>query len=108
MDRADGNGSWNLIATVNLTDDYNTYQVALPDLIGSKRYGQIAFAAQYNNAAVIEDGEITNPGDFIYLDNIRIGDFIFTNHPSLQASQPIHHIFLYLHIMRAARIVNQY
>ena len=75
MDRADGNGSWNLIATVNLTDDYNTYQVALPDLIGSKRYGQIAFAAQYNNAAVIEDGEITNPGDFIYLDNIRIGDF---------------------------------
>lgn len=73
----DGKQSWNIIQTLDLSDEgYTTYQVSLASLKNNSRYAQIAFAAQFNNASTLtEDGYIEKVGDYIYIDNIRIGDF---------------------------------
>ena len=71
-------GQWNILQTVTLSnEDYQTYQIPLTSLKNHERYAQIAFAANYQNAAVVdEDGYITSFGDYYFLDNIRIGDFL--------------------------------
>ena len=63
-------GTWNLLQTVTLGDDYQTYQIPLTDLKNHERYAQIALVADYTNAVTDEDY-----GDYFFLDNIRIGDF---------------------------------
>ena len=65
-------GKWNLLQTVTLSDkDYQTYQVSLANLKKHERYAQIAFVANYVNVVTEEDY-----GDYFFLDNIRIGDFL--------------------------------
>ena len=74
-------GTWNLLETVTLSsEDYQTYQVPLTSLKNHERYAQIAFVANYTNAASEEDY-----GDYFFLDNIRIGDF-FDNDLAVSAA----------------------
>ena len=76
-------GTWNLLETVTLSDvDYQTYQIPLTSLKNHERYAQIAFVANYTNAATAEDY-----GDYFFLDDIRIGDF-FDNDLSVSAVVP--------------------
>ncbi len=74
-------GTWNLLQTVTLSsEDYQTYQIPLSSLKNHERYAQIAFVANYTNAASEEDY-----GDYFFLDNIRIGDF-FDNDLAVSAA----------------------
>ena len=74
-------GTWNLLETVMLSsEDYQTYQIPLANLKNHERYAQIAFVANYTNAASEEDY-----GDYFFLDNIRIGDF-FDNDLTVSAA----------------------
>ena len=76
-------GTWNLLETVTLSDvDYQTYQIPLTSLKNHERYAQIAFVANYTNAATAEDY-----GDYFFLDDIRIGDF-FDNDLAVSAVVP--------------------
>lgn len=74
-------GTWNLLQTVTLSsEDYQTYQIPLTSIKNHERYAQIAFVANYTNAASEEDY-----GDYFFLDNIRIGDF-FDNDLTVSAA----------------------
>lgn len=65
-------GSWQLLETVTLSsEDYQTYQIPLTALKNHERYAQIAFVANYSKATT----ELQE-GDYYFLDNIRIGDFL--------------------------------
>lgn len=76
-------GTWNLLETVTLSsEDYQTYQIPLTSLKNHERYAQIAFVADYTNAATAEDY-----GDYFFLDDIRIGDF-FDNDLAVSAVVP--------------------
>ena len=76
-------GTWNILQAVTLSDeDYQTYQIPLNSLQNHQRYAQIAFLAEYKNAATEEDY-----GDFFFLDDIRIGDFL-DNDLSVVAAAP--------------------
>lgn len=73
----DGKGDWQLLQTVTLTDeDYQNYQVSLASLKDHERYARIVFLAEYKTAATADDeGNLTDYGDYIFIDDIRIGDF---------------------------------
>ena len=77
----DGQDNWNLLETINLTDeDYQCHQISLSALKNHERFARIAFMAQYKTAATIdEEGYITDYGDLIFIDDIRIGDFLNNN-----------------------------
>ena len=73
----DGNNEWKELQTVSLSDeDYQNYQVSLESLKGHERYARIAFLAEYKVPATADDeGILTDYGDYIFIDGIRIGDF---------------------------------
>ena len=76
-------GSWQLLQTVTLSaDDYQTYQIPLTALKNHERYAQIAFAADFTIASTEE-----MLGDYFFLDNIRVGDFL-DNDLAVIASAP--------------------
>lgn len=74
----DGQDNWNLLQTINLTDtDYQCYQISLSALKNHERFARIAFMAQYKTAATVDEEDyITDYGDLIFIDDIRIGDFL--------------------------------
>lgn len=73
----DGNNDWKLLQTFDLQEeDYQHYQVSLASLKNHQRYARIAFLADYKNVAVTDDdGYLEEYGDYIFLDDVRIGDF---------------------------------
>ncbi len=73
----DGNDDWKLLQTIDLQDeDYEHYQVSLASLKNHQRYARIVFLAQYEHAATMDDeGYLDEYGDYIFLDDIRIGDY---------------------------------
>ena len=59
---------------IPITDAYTNVSVPLTSLMGG-RYARVEIAAQFTNASVIDffTGEITELGDVLALDNLRIG-----------------------------------
>ena len=65
-------GTWSILQAVKLSEeDYETYQIPLESIKNHERYAQIAFVASFANA-ITEDSY----GDYFFLDDIRIGDFM--------------------------------
>ena len=65
-------GQWQILQNVKLDNrGYQTYRIPLASLKNHERYAQIAFVADYAHAATDEDY-----GDYYFLDNIHIGDFL--------------------------------
>lgn len=71
---ADGKDMVVLQENIPITDAYTNVSVPLTSLMGG-RYARVEIAAQFTNASVIDffTGEITELGDVLALDNLRIG-----------------------------------
>lgn len=77
-------GQWQLLESVTLdSQKYMTYKVSLNSLKNHERYAQIAFVANYIHAATDN-----SYGDYYFLDNIRVGDFLDNDLAVTAAANP--------------------
>lgn len=76
-----------LLATVQLTGDYKTIKVPLTSLKNGK-YAQFTFLAEFEKAVTFDnEGYVTELGDFIVMDDIRVVD-LYDYNLAIQLDNP--------------------